>query len=99
VAEAFTLFLEITDALADEREEALGEVFDDLNRNLMGIGEVVGWDADATGVQLLLLAEQPERVFATTVAKLRTLGAKPPWRLVAVDPVTGTTLYKRFLPS
>jgi hypothetical protein len=98
VAEALTLFMGITDALADGRMDALEEVFDHLEASLMGIGEVIGWDADSAGVQLHVSAEEPERVISTMVADLRTLDAERPWRLVAADPETGTILYERFLP-
>lgn len=88
----------MTDALADDTTEAVDEAFENLDADLMGIGEVVGWDADLEGVQLHVWAEEPERVIAIILAALRTLGTKPPWRLVAADPKTGTILYERALP-
>jgi hypothetical protein len=75
VAEALTLLLTMTDALAEDTEAALDTAFEDLDASLMGIGEVVGWDTDSNGVQLHASAEEPERVITTIVASMR--GAWP----------------------
>jgi hypothetical protein len=64
---------------------------------LGGIGEVVGWDANAEGVQLHLLADEPERVFAVLIETLHTLDVQQPSTLVASDPASGATLYERSL--
>jgi len=97
VTEALTTFLSIQDPLDDETEDALEDTFGDLEVSLGGIGELVGWDADADGVRLHLLADEPERVIALLVETLRTLQVEPPSRLVASDPDDGTTLYERSL--
>jgi hypothetical protein len=98
VAEALTAFLCIHDPLGDETKQAIEEAFDNLDWRLGGIGEVVGWDADATGVQLQLLADEPQRVIPLLIEALRPLDVPPPSRLVATDPATGATLYERSLP-
>jgi len=95
VAEALTVLLSIQDPLDDETEEAIEEAFDDLGVDLGGIGEVVGWDADADGVQLHLMADEPERVIAVLVDALPRLQVQPPSRLIASDPTSGATLYER----
>jgi hypothetical protein len=97
VAEALTAFLSIEDPLHDETEDALEEAFGDLEVNVGGIGELVGWDVDADGVQVHLLADEPERVIAVLVETLHALGARPPTKLVASDPASGTPLYERWL--
>ena len=97
MAEALTAFLSIQDPLGDETEAAIEDAFGDLEVNLGGIGEVVGWDADAEGVQLHLLADEPERVIAVLVDTLHRLDVQPPSPLVASDPTTGTRLYERSL--
>lgn len=97
MAEALTVFLSIQDPLGDETEGAIEEAFGDLEVSSGGIGEVVGWDADADGVQLHLLADDPERVIALVVETLHRLDVQPPSKLVATDPTTGATLYERSL--
>ena len=97
MAETLTVFLSIQDPLGDETEEALEEAFVDLEVDLGGIGEVEGWDADADGVVLHLLADEPERVIALLVATLHALDVQPPSKLVASDPTNGSTLYERSL--
>jgi hypothetical protein len=97
VTEALTAFLSIPDPLADETEDALDEVFGDLEVDLGGIGEVIGWDANADRVRLALRADEPERVIAVLVATLRRLDVRPPSRLVASDATTGATVYERSL--
>jgi hypothetical protein len=98
VAEALTAFLSIPDPLGGETDEAIHDAFDELDRRLSGIGEVVGWDADVEGVQLYLLADEPPRVIRLLIEALRALDVAPPSRLVATDPATGATLYERSLP-
>jgi hypothetical protein len=95
VAEALTAFLAIQDPLSDETDEAITTAFEDLELTLGGIGEVVGWDAAADGVQLHLLADEPERVTPLLIQTLRTLDVQPPSKLVAMDPASGATLYER----
>lgn len=97
MAEALTVFLSIQDPLDDATEDALEEAFVDLEVNLGGVGELMGWDADADGVQLHLLADEPERVIAILLETLRTLDVRPPSKLVASDPTNGATLYERSL--
>ena len=97
MAEALTIFLTIEDPLGDETENAVEEAFDDLDVRLGGIGEVVGWDAAAEGLQLHLLAEEPERVIAELPETLHALDVQPPSKLVASDPASGDTLYERSL--
>ena len=97
MAEALTAFLSIRDALGDE-EEAIRAAFDNLGWKLSGIGEVVGWDADVDGVQLHLLADEPQRVIPLVMETLHALDVPPPSKLVATDPATGATLYERSLP-
>jgi hypothetical protein len=97
VAEALTAFLSTQDPLHDETEDALDEAFSDLEVNLSGVGELEGWDVDADGVQLHLLADEPERAIAILVETLHRLDVQPPSRLVASDPTNGTTLYERYL--
>jgi hypothetical protein len=98
VAEALTAFLSIPDPLGDETEEAIQEAFDDLDGRLSGIGEVVGWDADSKGLQLHLLADEPQRVIPLLIEAVQALDMPPPSKLVATDPATGATLYERSLP-
>ena len=97
MTEALTAFLSIEDPLLDETEEALEEALGDLEVDVGGIGELVGWDVDADGVQVHLLAEEPERVIAVLAEALPALGARPPTKLVASDPASGAALYKRLL--
>ena len=97
MTEALTTFLSIQDPLADEIEDALEAAFGDLEVSLGGIGELVGWDVDADGVQLHVLADEPERVIALLVETLRALEVQSPSKLVASDPDDGTTLYERAL--
>jgi hypothetical protein len=97
VAEAMTAFLSISDPLTDETEEELDEVLGELEVDVGGIGEVVGWDVDAEGVRLHLEADEPERVIAVLVETLRRLDVRPPSKLVASDPMSGETLYERSL--
>jgi hypothetical protein len=97
VAEALTIFMTVQDPLGDETENAIEEAFDDLEVRIGGIGEVVGWDADADGLQLHLVAEEPERVIALLSETLHALDAKPPSKLVASDLASGDTLYERSL--
>jgi hypothetical protein len=97
VAEALTAFLSIPDALGDE-EEAIRAAFDNLDWKLSGIGEIVGWDADVNGVQLHLLAHEPQRVIPLLVEALHALDLPRPSKLVAADPASGATLYERSLP-
>lgn len=92
-----TAFLSIQDPLDVETEDAIEEAFSDLEVSLGGVGEVVGWDADADGVQLHLLADEPECVIAILVETLHTLDLQPPSKLVASDPTNGATLYERSL--
>jgi hypothetical protein len=61
VAEALTAFLSIPDPLGDETKDAIQEAFDDLDWRLSGLGEFVGSDADVNGVELHLLADEPQR--------------------------------------
>jgi hypothetical protein len=98
MAEALTAFLSIPDPLGDETEEAIEEAFDNLDWRLSGIGEVVGWDADSKGLQLHLLADEPQRVIPLLIEVLHALDVPPPWKLVATDRATGATLYERSLP-
>jgi hypothetical protein len=97
VSEALTAFLSIENPLHDETEAAIEAAFDDLEVSLGGIGELVGWDADADRVELRLVADEPERVIALLVETLRTVDVQPPSRLVASDPANGTKLYERNL--
>ena len=97
MAEALTAFLSIQDPLDDGTEDAIEEAFDDLGVSLGGIGEIVGWDADAEGVQLHLVADEPEPVIALLVDTLHRLRVQPPSRLVASDPTNGARLYERSL--
>ena len=92
MAEALTAFLSIQNPLGDETEDAIQEAFDDLEVSLGGVGELVGWDADADGVQLHLLADAPERVIALVVGTLVVGGAlvgglvvSGVWGTLAVD--------------
>jgi hypothetical protein len=99
VAEALTVFLSIPDPpLGDRTEEVIQEAFDNLDWRVSGIGEVVGWDADVKGVQLQLLADEPQRVIPFLIEALHALDVRPPSKLVAADPATGATLYERSLP-
>jgi hypothetical protein len=98
VAEALTAFLFIPDPLGDETKDVLEEAFDSLDWRLSGIGEVVGWDADVNGLQLHLLADEPQRVIQLLIEALYALDVPPPTKLVATNPATGSTLYERFLP-
>jgi hypothetical protein len=98
VAEALTALLSVPDPLEDETTEEIQEAFDKLDWKLSGIGEVVGWDADIQGVQLHLLAHEPQRVIPLVIEALRALDAPRPWKLVATDPATSATLYERSLP-
>jgi hypothetical protein len=98
MAEALLVFLTVEDPLGDETENAIEEAFGDLDWRLGGIGEVVGWDAAAEGLQLHLMAEEPERVIAVLAETLRALDVRPPSKLVASDPASGETLYERSLP-
>ena len=98
MAEALTVFLTVEDPLGDETENAFEEGFDDLDLQLSGIGEVVGWDASADGLQLHLMAAEPERVIAVLTETLHALDVvQPPSRLVSSDPASGHTLYERSL--
>ena len=96
MVEALTAFLSIPDALGDG-EEAIRAAFDNLDWKLSGIGEVVGWDADVNGVQLHMLADEPQRVIPLVMETLHALDVPPPSKLVATDPATGATLYARSL--
>jgi hypothetical protein len=99
VAEALTAFLAIPDPLGDEtQEEAIEEAFGNLDWRLSGIGEVVGWDADIDGLQLHLLAEEPQRVIPLLLEALHALDVPRASKLVATDPATGAILYERSLP-
>jgi hypothetical protein len=98
VAEALTAFLSIPDPLGDETDEATKEAFDNLDGRLTGIGEVVGWDADVKGLQLHLLADEPQRVIPLLIEALHALDVPPPSKLVVTDPATGAILYERSLP-
>jgi uncharacterized protein YuzE len=95
VAEALTAYLSIADPLADETGDELDDVFGDLEVDLGGIGEVIGWDVHADGARLHLAAEEPARVIAVLVPALRKLPVASPWRLVASDPETSEELYER----
>lgn len=92
-----TAFLSILDPLGDETERAIDEAFYDLEVRLGGIGEVVGWDAYADGVQLHLSADEPERVIAVLIETLQALDVRPPSKLVASDRASGAILYERSL--
>jgi hypothetical protein len=96
--EQLTAFLTLEDPLSDETEAAIEAAYADLEVDVGGIGEAFGWDADGDGVQLHLLAEEPERVIAVLAGTIAALGARPPARVVATDPATGVTLYERELP-
>jgi hypothetical protein len=97
VAEVLTAFVSISQPLEEETDEAMTAAFEDLEVGLGGIGEVIGWDAAADGVQLHVLADEPKRVIALMIGTLRTLDVQPPTRLVASDPASGATLYERSL--
>ena len=73
----------IRDPLDDAIEDAIEEDFDELEVNLGGIGEIVGWDADADGVQLH--SDEPERVIALLVDTLHRLPVQTPSRLISGD--------------
>ena len=98
VAEDLTALLSIPDPLRDEKKEAIEEAFDELDWRLSGIGEVVGWDAAVEGVQLHLLANEPQRVIPVLIEALHALDVPRPWKLVATDTATGAALYERHLP-
>jgi hypothetical protein len=98
VAEGLTALLSIPDPLRDEKKEAIEEAFDELDWKLSGVGEVVGWDADVEGVQLHLLANEPQRVIPLLIDALHALDVPRPWKLVATDTATGAALYERDLP-
>jgi hypothetical protein len=91
--EALTLFLTTGNALGDDVDEALVATFENLDADLMGIGEVVGWDDDGETVQFHVLAEEPARVIESIRAALVDLSA----RVEASDPATGSQLYQRQL--
>jgi hypothetical protein len=98
VAQALTAFLSVPDPLGDETEEAIQAAFDNLDWRLTGIGEAVGWDADVKGLEMHLLADEPQRVIPLLIEALQALDVLPPSKLVATDPATGATLYERSLP-
>jgi hypothetical protein len=98
VAEALTAFLSIPGALGDETRKAIQQAFGHLDWRLSGIGEVVGWDAEANGLELHLLADEPQRVIPLLMEALDALDVAPTSKLVATDPATGATLYERSLP-
>jgi hypothetical protein len=97
MAEDLTVFLTVEDPLDDETEDAVDEAFGALEVRLGGIGEAVGWDLSAEGVQLHVIGWEPERVIAELTQTLHALGAQPPSKLVACDRASGDTLYERSL--
>jgi hypothetical protein len=94
--DALTLFLTTGNALSDDVDEALVATFENLDADLMGIGEVVGWDDDGETVQFHVLAEEPARVIESIRATLVDLGVHSA-RVEASDPATGSQLYQRQL--